>query len=77
MGCSRARAGMSGTSYTGPGFLPHTAGVIWNDIGVGGIDFLGWSNVSLEWRHSDGVLLLGEIDVCNSLDTWCKVEHQS
>ena len=59
------------------GFLPHTASVIWNDIGVVSIDSLGWSNVSPEWRHLDGILLLGEINISDSWDTRCKVEHQS
>ena len=63
---------MRGLSYTTPGLLPHTASVIWNDVRVISVDSSGWSNVSLEWRH-----LPDEIDVSDSWDTQCKVEHQS
>ena len=67
---------MSEVSYTSPGFLPYTAGVVWNDVGVVNVNLPGWSDVSLEWRHLDSVLFPGEVDVCNSLNTWCEVEHQ-
>ena len=76
MGCNQTQAGMSGMSYMSPGLLSHTAGVAWNDVGVISIDFLGWSNVSLERRYLDSILFSGEIDVCNSLDTWQYSEEQ-
>ena len=45
-------------SYMSPGFLPYTAGVVWDDVRVINVDFLGWSDVSLEWRYLDSVLFL-------------------
>ena len=59
-----------------PGFLPYTAGVVWNDVRVVNINFPDWSGVSLEWRHLNSVLFPSEVNVCNSLDTWHEVKHQ-
>ena len=67
---------MSKVSYTSPEFLPYTAGVVWNDVGMVNINFLGWSDVSLEWRYLDNVLFPSEVNVCNSLDTWHEVKLQ-
>ena len=59
-----------------PGFFPYTAGVVWNNVGVISIGSLGWSDVSLERRHLDGVLFLSEVDECKSMNTQHEVEHQ-
>ena len=67
----------SSASCVGPGLFSDTASVIWDDIEVICIVFLGGSNVSSQGGAQLDNTSLCKVDGGDSLYTWFEVEHES
>ena len=67
---------MGDPGHTTPGLFSHAAGIIGDDVRDVYTNPPGWCDVPSQWGYHNGIFLLGEINVSNSQNAWCEVEHQ-